>query len=494
MGIRAQRPCEGDAARRVVVHEFRSDDALRCNALLDPLLERLHDVVIGVGQRCPLAEVIGAGTTAAVQHPGDHEEAVEILRPAEPHLVLALAVALARPLRRRDAFVIVDAVARPDCRIVPAVIVDQLAATLLERAEIGIGGVEHRGQRLAVHELAVREGDVTVEVQGEDVEARVVEDHEAEEIHRELIQQRAADAHEGGTRFPQGKRRGRGFGARLVARMYERAGARTVRAGVDLLQRGDLRPSQASGGLDAGALQDRRVEGAVARVGDDAILDVVLDEIADSERRRLDRRKLGGPNVAPRCEQSLLRPRRVEQEMRPEVRRRPRDDAVEIIREALCLHQGLAAAVGAAEEIGVRGTGRRQRREDRLRVVRRLLERAVAEVDDLFGMSERPGRVRAAGDVTVVCAGGRIAAPERVAERAIRDGSGEAAVADLEVLAVPRGACGDPHLEADVRVGGRVSGADHATEGWKPGQRRADRRSKGSGRLGLSEGDRGVWQ
>src|SRR3989442_10383992 len=161
--------------------------------------------------------------------------------------------------------------------------------------------------------------------------------------------------------------------------------------------------------------------------------------------------------------------------MRPEIRRRSCDDAVEIIGEALCLHQRLAAAVRAAEEIGPRWTARRQPRDDRLRVLGPLLERAVAEIDDFLRVPERPGGVRATGDVAVVGPGGRVAAPERVGQRAIRDRSRKATVADLQILAVPGGAGPDPDLETDVPDGCRMRGADHSTEGRKPGLRRADR-------------------
>ena len=97
------------------------------------------------------------------------------------------------------------------------------------------------------------------------------------------------------------------------------------------------------------------------------------------------------------------------------VGRRAGDDAVEIGRKALGFHQGLAATVGTAHEIGEFKTTAflapaLLRRDQRLGNIGGLLQGAPAVVDDLLGVAERPGgRGPHWALVAVVGAGDRIA-------------------------------------------------------------------------------------
>src|SRR5690348_2822551 len=79
-----------------------------------------------------LAERIGAGTRKTMLHSGDHVEANEIVGVFPAHF-------------GDDALVVVDAVQRRDRGVVPTMIKDELAATVFEMAEVGVGRVESGG-------------------------------------------------------------------------------------------------------------------------------------------------------------------------------------------------------------------------------------------------------------------------------------------------------------------------------------------------------------
>src|SRR6185369_7198963 len=85
------------------------------------------------------------------------------------------------------------------------------------------------------------------------------------------------------------------------------------------------------------------------------------------------------------------------------------DDAVEIVREPLRLHQRLAPAGRAADEVGALRASALLRRDQRLAGLGGLLQRARGEVADLLRMAQRPGGAAAAGLVAVVGAGRGVA-------------------------------------------------------------------------------------
>ena len=82
------------------------------------------------------------------------------------------------------------------------------------------------------------------------------------------------------------------------------------------------------------------------------------------------------------------------------------DDAIEILRIALGFHQRFAPAVGAALEIGEFRRRARIGADDRLGGVGGFLEGAIAEVDLLFGMVQRPAGIGADGGLMAVIGGG----------------------------------------------------------------------------------------
>ena len=188
---------------------------------------------------------------------------------------------------------------------------------------------------------------------------------------------------------------------------------RIAAAGVQLLQRGYLRRRQATVRLGALAKKHAGIEVAARRVFDHAILHAI-ERVASSQRGGLNGGQLLRRNVAVLvAQQRQLVPGRVRQQVRPIVGGRAGDDAVVIVGVALRFHQGLAAAVGAGAEIGPFGIVAVEGVQDGLGFHGGLVNGAIAEVGDLFGMVERPGRVGAAGVVAGVGGGGGVAWPRR---------------------------------------------------------------------------------
>jgi len=136
---------------------------------------------------------------------------------------------------------------------------------------------------------------------------------------------------------------------------------------------------------------------------------------------------------------------------------RARDDAVVVAGIALCGHHAHAAARRAALVIGVVERLRVVDVDEPLRLHRHVVQRAVREVDDLLGMTEREHAGGAVGRrVTRVGTGRRIAAAQRHLHVApALDRAGPTAVADREELAIPV-LRRQPELDVDVRVGRRL--------------------------------------
>src|SRR5580704_5866342 len=169
-------------------------------------------------------------------------------------------------------------------------------------------------------------------------------------------------------------------------------------------------------------------------------------------------------NVACRIiEKRLLIPDETGEQMRPGVGRRADDDAVEIIRVALRLHQGLAATIRTAIEIRPLRPLADERCYDGLGLVGRFFERAIPEVDNLLGVTQSEGRLSSRLAAVVRRRGG-IPACDRVREAAITDAAAEPAAAELLVLSVETAVRRDPDLEIDDRIIRRRRGAGNPAE------------------------------
>src|SRR5712692_828851 len=130
---------------------MRCDNLVGRDAALDPLLERPN-----------LVELIsGALATLAVGHSRHHEEPVEVFsRPSIAH-------------PRDDAVVIIDAVLRCNLLVVPAVILEELATALFERAEVGVGRVELTGFRIN----SVGLDEIAIEIERSEIPVQIAEDY-----------------------------------------------------------------------------------------------------------------------------------------------------------------------------------------------------------------------------------------------------------------------------------------------------------------------------
>ena len=116
--------------------QMYANTGIATDSVLHPLLERgLH------------VERVGARSTAAMSHAGRHEQPVEAL-----DLARRLASIVLAAKEREHALVVVDAVLRRDQLIDPPVVLNQFATSLLERAEVGIRGVQDRRElRFGLH-------------------------------------------------------------------------------------------------------------------------------------------------------------------------------------------------------------------------------------------------------------------------------------------------------------------------------------------------------
>ena len=377
-----------------------------------------------------MLELVGARSARAVTHARRHEEPIEVARPLDA------------AHRLGDAFVVRDRVLRRHHRIGPPRIHQQLAAVLLERAEILVD----RGH---VRQLLLRVGEIAFPVDRAVVPVRIVKQPVLEE----------ADAH----RFLRihdvgapalSRRVAEPFAAARPAGENLLAGLRVLDAVVGLLRRLDLRGGQAARLVAVLAQQLRRIEMATARIVDDAVLEAV-DAVARFDRRPGQQRQLGLRN--DRLAVLVVRrdPRVQEGERLPDavVRRIAGDDAVVVVGIALRFGQRLLAAGGAADEIRLVGEAAAGVADDQLGRLGHHVHRAVAVVDQLFGMAL--AELHVVAGVPGVGAGGRVAAAQRGRHRGVRDRSLIAAVAHALELAVPRLDRRNPDLELDFGVAAR---------------------------------------
>src|SRR4051812_531467 len=395
---------EGARTRRLI-GGTRRDDVVGGLASLDPLFERRNGVEAG--------RAIAAGT---VVHAGGHEEAKgRVDLGGSTHL-------------RGNTVEVVDGIEGSNELIIPAVIDDQLAAVREVGLEIWVGGADQ-----ILVEL-VREGDVLVEIESEEVPAQIVED--------DVLEVRERNSKGLGT----GERGPGALAAKRHAGEHWLPSPGILRASVNLARRVHLGVGEAVVLRGAFALDDSGVEGATGGIFEEAVGDAV-EAITSREGGFLQDREFGwrqrgggvfqsddgGPEVAGH-------------EMGPVIGGRAGDDAVVIGGELLGFLQSLLAAGGAAVPVRRLGASPVIGIGEGLGFDSHLMDGAVSEVDQLLGVS---GDER--GVATVVAGiggGGCVSTADRVRQRGIDNVAGPSAIADAHELAVPT-VGGEPDFDLD---------------------------------------------
>ena len=221
---------------------------------------------------------------------------------------------------------------------------------------------------------------------------------------------------------------------------------------VDFGRRSDLARGQAVGRVGAFALEHLGIETAMQRIADQTVLQPVRC-VARGERRAVNHGILARRNEAFRM---IERRFRIHQHLHALVHAvvpgRAGEDGVEVGGKALRLLEGHAAAAGAAVEVRELRVFAVKRGKRLLALRGGLVHRAVAEVGQLFRMTEREAGMSAG--VSGIGGRGRVAACERRRERAVLDRARPRAIADLLELSVPAG-LRQPDLRSNVRVGRR---------------------------------------
>ena len=200
---------------------------------------------------------------------------------------------------------------------------------------------------------------------------------------------------------------------------------------------------------------DQPIGDAVARVarGDGALV----------EQRQF---RIGQP-----CRLVFQRGRRREQvarrQARPDIGGRARDNAVVVGRIPLRFHQPLSSAGRTTNEVREPRAAAVEGLDDALGLDGRFVNGTIPEVDDEFGMAQRPRSSRRR--VASVGRRRRVAAIEGRRHRAVADHAGKAAAAHRLELAVPS-ADGHPHLEVDGRLDAAEDAARRSNRDWPRGR------------------------
>ena len=215
------------------------------------------------------------------------------------------------------------------------------------------------------------------------------------------------------------------------------------------------------------------------RILDQAVSHAV-ETIACGHDGALDDGELGGRDRAVRRGQErAFVPHERGEQARPVVRRGAGEDAVEVFRKALRLHQRFAAAVGAAVEVASLRVPAVERADDRFGLHRGFMHGAIPEVDQFLRMPDGP--VRAATTfMAVVGAGDGVTAAQGLCKGGSVDGACPATVAFLPVLGVPGGRRRQPEGKLDFRIAARTyHAANVAMGGYRARTRRRRARSGG---------------
>src|ERR1017187_2534493 len=274
--INTQRASHADSFRGVVIDVLGGDDGARRRALFDPLFERVVNAMfrpLGSGG-AKLAERAGAGTANAMLHAGNHVEAHEALSGTGAHGV-------------EHAVVIVDTVRRRDGRIVPTVIEDEFTAAGPKVVQIGFRGVE------GARGLFVGGLHGGIDLGSERIPSRIFEHHVAEVI----LHIDGATAATGSIADEPGNPAAASvFGAGRVTGK-DGIAVRVASAGVEFLERGNLRRGEAGARIHILAEQRGGIEVAAGGVVEDAVLHAVL-RVARGEHRGANGRKLDAGDVS----------------------------------------------------------------------------------------------------------------------------------------------------------------------------------------------------
>src|SRR6516164_1719913 len=182
-------------------------------------------------------------------HAGHHEETIKRARPSRGP---------------GDALVVIYAVQRRDVRVAPAMVLNQLPAVVPKGAQVGVGGVENRGQ-LFVEELhVVVEAGRGLEPEGTDIPVRILENDVFEEGQPEVAVPARTRPR---TRYPVTPAARPGLASRQQAGIDRRAGTL-----IQLLHRVHLRGREAARPVPAGgAEQGRRIEVAAAGIVENTV-------------------------------------------------------------------------------------------------------------------------------------------------------------------------------------------------------------------------------
>src|SRR5262249_307212 len=148
----------------------------------------------------------------------------------------------------------------------------------------------------------------------------------------------------------------------------------------------NLRSGETALGIARFAQQRRRIELAGARLVQEAVLDTVLP-IASRKHSFVQHVGFGSGNNGSRILQSTNRDTEIPRmEMRLIIGGSPRNDRIKVFGIPLRFHQSLPAAGRTAIPVGVLDGTIVVSGHDRLRLQSSLMNGAVCEIDQLFGM------------------------------------------------------------------------------------------------------------
>src|SRR5580765_171660 len=438
--IRAQRP--GERLRRIVGGTSGADHALWRDAPLNPSLQGGEDVALRIPpcrrSAAAVAKAVRARAATTVRHPGHEKQAVEILdrRSARSARI--------RVFREKAAhgLVVLDRTRCGNGGVSPAVVLNEFPARGSERPQVGAGRVEDGAG------LRVGDGHVAVEVEHPKIPLRVLEYRRAVIAVAESELDRSRGVRRRDPGGPPARYR---FGPERLSDEDAFVGPGIDRPLVDLLERIDLRLGQAVGRVRTLAEKRGRIELAGARILNQTVSDAV-QAIACGHDSALDNRELGGRDRAVRRgEHCALVPNERREQVRPVVRGGAREDADEVFRKALRLHQRFAAAVGASVEVAPLRVAAVKRADDRFRLQRGFMYGAIAEVDQFLRVPNRPIRT-AATFVAVVGSSDGVTAAHWISKRAGVNRACPAAVALLAIFGIPRGRRRQPQGKLDFRI------------------------------------------
>ena len=257
------------------------------------------------------------------------------------------------------------------------------------------------------------------------------------------------------------------LGARLEARENLLAGPGIHDRRVEFLRRLHLRRRQAVRRVRALAQRHCRIELALQRIVDDAVLHAVL-RVAGIQRGLMQHHEFLLGNVAGRVFVRGLRARDQLQALGgPVIAGIAGDDAFKILGKTLRFHERLPASARAAHKIRKARRRAVERRDRGLALQGRLVHGPIAEIDQLLGMTH--GKARRVSHVSRVGRRGGISLAQRVGQRGVLNEPVPAAIAHFLELAVPAGDR-QPRLGLDVRIAGRSDGHRHAAERRKIGE------------------------